>query len=209
MRNIDKTGLPGKLKVWIYQHGLPPRISWPIMLYEITLTRVEKLERTINRHLRKWLGVPPSFTTVGLLRHKDIVRTVAVGRRGLGTSKSYYWKNANTQERRNLVQREIKYRKEENRQAKAVELGSQGAWLKWELEQRSLTWSEIWRYPQYQLQCMMYYQHLQLCRGRYFQKHQIVPCAETEEHYNMYYQDAISYTGEIYMATQLSTSGTG
>ena len=36
------------------------------MLYEITLTTVEKLERTINRHLRKWLGVPPSFTTVGL-----------------------------------------------------------------------------------------------------------------------------------------------
>ncbi|CAC5377997.1 unnamed protein product [Mytilus coruscus] len=36
------------------------------MLYEITLTTVEKLERTINKHLRKWLGVPPSFTTVGL-----------------------------------------------------------------------------------------------------------------------------------------------
>ncbi|XP_063418448.1 uncharacterized protein LOC134701249 [Mytilus trossulus] len=217
MRSIDKTGLPGKLKAWIYQHGLLPRISWPLMLYEITLTTVEKLERTINRHLRKWLGVPPSFTTVGLysrtaklqlpftslveefkvsksrlvmtlkesrdhkvrtagvqvrtgrkwsaskavseaesrLRHKDIVGTVAVGRQGLGTSKSVFWKNANTQERRSLVQREIKSREEENRQAKTVELESQGAWSRWDLEQRSLTWSDIWRYPQYQLQFLL------------------------------------------------------
>ncbi|XP_063420791.1 uncharacterized protein LOC134706007 [Mytilus trossulus] len=217
MRNIDKTGLPGKLKAWIYQHGLLPRISWPLMLYEITLSTVEKLERTINRHLRKWLGVPPSFTTVGLysrttklqlpltsiveefkvcktrlvmtlkeskddkvrtagvqvrtrrkwsaskavseaesrLRHKDIIGTVAVGRQGLGTSKSCYWKNANTKERRSLVQREVKSREEENRQAKTVELGCQGAWSRWDLEQRSLTWSEIWRYPQYQLQFLL------------------------------------------------------
>ncbi|VDI00806.1 Hypothetical predicted protein [Mytilus galloprovincialis] len=187
------------------------------MPYEITLTTVEKLERTINRQLRKWLGVPPSFTTVGLysrtaklqlpltslveefkvsksrivmtlkesrddkvrtagvqvrigrkwsaskavseaesrLRHKDIIGTVAVGRQGLGTSKSCYWKNANTQERRGLVQREIQSREEENRQAKTVELGSQGAWSRWELEQRSLTWSDIWRYPQYQLQFLL------------------------------------------------------
>ena len=31
------------------------RIAWPLLLYEITVTR------TINKHLRKWLGVPPSF----------------------------------------------------------------------------------------------------------------------------------------------------
>ena len=66
MRNIDKTGLPGKFKAWIYQHGLLPRIAWPLLLYEITVTTVEKLERTINKHLRKWLGVPPSFTSIGL-----------------------------------------------------------------------------------------------------------------------------------------------
>ncbi|XP_063435804.1 uncharacterized protein LOC134716731 [Mytilus trossulus] len=209
MRNIDKTGLPGKLKAWIYQHGLLPRISWPLMLYEITLSTVEKLERTINRHLRKWLGVPPSFTTVGLysrtaklqlpltsiveefkvcktrlvmtlkeskddkvrtagvqvrtgrqwsaskavseaesrLRHKDIIGTVAVGRQGLGTSKSCYWKNANTKERRSLVQREVKSREEENRQAKTVELGCQGAWSRWDLEQRSLTWWKLSETP--------------------------------------------------------------
>ncbi|CAC5393571.1 unnamed protein product [Mytilus coruscus] len=58
------------------------------------------------------------------IRNIDKTGTVAVGRQGFGTSKSCYWKNANTQERRSLDQREIKYRIEENRQAKTVELGS-------------------------------------------------------------------------------------
>ena len=66
MRNIDKTGLPEKFKALIYQHGLLPRIAWPFLLYEITATTVEKLERTINKHLRKWLGVPPNLTSIGL-----------------------------------------------------------------------------------------------------------------------------------------------
>ena len=36
------------------------------MLYEVAITTVEALERTTSRHLRKWLGVPPSFTRIGL-----------------------------------------------------------------------------------------------------------------------------------------------
>ena len=37
-----------------------------LMLYEIATTTVEGFERVINRHLRRWLGVPPSFTSIGL-----------------------------------------------------------------------------------------------------------------------------------------------
>ncbi|XP_033747101.1 uncharacterized protein LOC117332324 [Pecten maximus] len=66
LRKIDKTGLPGKFKSWIYQHGLLPRLTWPLTLYEVTTTTVEALERKINKYLRRWLGVPPSFTSVGL-----------------------------------------------------------------------------------------------------------------------------------------------
>ena len=89
------------------------------------------------------------------MRHKDIVGTVAEGRQGLGTSKSCYWNKANAQERRNLVQREIKCTEEENRQTKLVEIGSQGAWSRWDTEQRSITWSYIWKYPQFQLQFLL------------------------------------------------------
>ena len=31
--NTDKKGLPGKFKAWIFQHGLLPRLIWPLMLY--------------------------------------------------------------------------------------------------------------------------------------------------------------------------------
>ena len=36
------------------------------MLYEVAATIVESLERIAHQHLRKWLGIPPSFTSIGL-----------------------------------------------------------------------------------------------------------------------------------------------
>ena len=58
--------LPGKFNVWLCQHGLLPMLLWPIMLYEIVTSTVEGFERVINRHLWRWLSVPPSFTSIGL-----------------------------------------------------------------------------------------------------------------------------------------------
>ena len=43
LRKIDQTGLPGKFKCWLYQHGLLPMVTWPLMLYEIPTTTVETL----------------------------------------------------------------------------------------------------------------------------------------------------------------------
>ena len=36
------------------------------MIYDVPLTIVEKMERKISGHLRRWLGVPQSFSSVGL-----------------------------------------------------------------------------------------------------------------------------------------------
>ena len=66
LKVIDKVDLPGKLKVWLYQHGLLPRLMWPLQVYEVCLTRVETIQRHVNKFLRKWLGIPPAFTTVVL-----------------------------------------------------------------------------------------------------------------------------------------------
>ena len=66
LKRTEDSGLPGKYKAWIYQHGMLPRLMWLLMLYEIPLTTVEGLERMINKNLRKWLGVPPGFTAIGL-----------------------------------------------------------------------------------------------------------------------------------------------
>ena len=54
-----------------------------------------------------------------------------------------------------LVQQEIKNQEEEARVVKAVEMGNQGKWTKWETEQRELTWSDIWKYTAFQLQFLL------------------------------------------------------
>ena len=61
--NISRTKnqLQDGLKL-LYNTGLPRHH----MLYEIATSTVEGFERLINRHLRRWLGVPPSFTSIGL-----------------------------------------------------------------------------------------------------------------------------------------------
>ena len=62
MQTIDKTQLPCKYKAWMYQHGLLPRLIWPLTLYEILTTAVEVLERSVSKHLMRLIGVPPSCT---------------------------------------------------------------------------------------------------------------------------------------------------
>ena len=51
MRRIEKSGLPGKFKAWLYQHGLLPRLMWLLTVYEVPMTCVEGVERKINKYL--------------------------------------------------------------------------------------------------------------------------------------------------------------
>ena len=217
MRCIDKTGLPGKFKAWMFQHGLLPRLLWPLMLYEVGQTAVQSMERTINKYLRRWLGVPACFSSTNLysrtsrlqlplaslaeefkvgkarlvmtlrdskdekirragievltgrrwsaskaveqaessLKHKDIIGTVCTGRQGLGTTQRQAWQTANQTQRREMVQQEIRTMEEEGRKAKAVEMGAQGAWTRWETVERKITWQDIWRYHPLQLQFLL------------------------------------------------------
>ena len=66
LRAIDGSGLPGKYKVWCYQFGLLPRVLWQLAIYDIPLSPVERMERKVSGHIRKWLGVPRSFATNAL-----------------------------------------------------------------------------------------------------------------------------------------------
>ena len=63
---IEKCLLPGRFKVWCYQFVLLPKLMWPLLVYDVPLTTAEKMEQAASRYLRKWLGVPPSFTNIGL-----------------------------------------------------------------------------------------------------------------------------------------------
>ena len=42
---IDKSGLRGTQKIWVLEHLLIPQLRWPLLIYEISLTRVMKLEQ--------------------------------------------------------------------------------------------------------------------------------------------------------------------
>ncbi len=66
---IDKTSFPGKLKLWCLQFGLLPRLMWPLTVYEVPITKVEKLERTVSSYINKWLGLPRCLSNIGLYGH--------------------------------------------------------------------------------------------------------------------------------------------
>ena len=66
LSTIDKSGLPGKFKAWIYQHGLLPRILWPLLVYEFTMTTIEEYERKISGYIRRWPGLPRSLSNIAL-----------------------------------------------------------------------------------------------------------------------------------------------
>lgn len=50
--------------MWCFQFGILPRLLWPLTVYEIPITKVEKLER-----LKQWLGLPRCLSSVGLYGH--------------------------------------------------------------------------------------------------------------------------------------------
>lgn len=66
LKAVDRSPLLGRFKVWCFQYGIIPRLQWPFLLYEFPLSQVEGMERLCSKFLRKWLGVPPSFSTINL-----------------------------------------------------------------------------------------------------------------------------------------------
>lgn len=66
---VDNSGHPGKYKTWMYQHGILPRILWPLLVYEVPMTTVEALERMVSQFLGRWLGLPRSLSNITLYSH--------------------------------------------------------------------------------------------------------------------------------------------
>ena len=71
LASIERSGLPGKCKLWCLQFGLLPRLIWPLTIYEVAITHVEAMERKISGMCRKWLGVPLSLTAAALYGHSS------------------------------------------------------------------------------------------------------------------------------------------
>ena len=74
LQAIEAAPLQGRFKVWLFQFVLLPRLLWPLTIYEIGLSVVEKLERKVNRYTRKWLGLPPALSSVALYSRSTSLR---------------------------------------------------------------------------------------------------------------------------------------
>ena len=53
---IDKCDLMNKDKIGYIYFRLIPKLVWPLQIYEISLTKVETMERLISKFIRKIVG---------------------------------------------------------------------------------------------------------------------------------------------------------
>ncbi|KAL7382045.1 hypothetical protein ABVT39_015838 [Epinephelus coioides] len=62
LRKINQSDLPGKFKVWCYQHTLYQRVMWPLKLSDITASAAMRMDAKANNLIRldSWSGVEPN-----------------------------------------------------------------------------------------------------------------------------------------------------
>ena len=63
---INKSKFTGSQKLWILQHLLVPRIQWPFLIYEVSISVASRLEQKISSFIRKWLHLHHSTSSISL-----------------------------------------------------------------------------------------------------------------------------------------------
>ena len=94
LKKIDKTVIAGRYKAWMFQHMLLPRIMWPLSIYNIPESKVEEMQTKITGHLKKWLGLPTSFSAACMysrsaklqLPYSELVEEVKVAKARIYTT---------------------------------------------------------------------------------------------------------------------------
>lgn len=66
LEKIYLSQLPGKHKVWCYQHTLYRCVMWPLKVSEVPVSEVSKMDSLANSYIRKSMGLPCCFSDVGL-----------------------------------------------------------------------------------------------------------------------------------------------
>lgn len=54
LKAANRSGLPWKFKVWIYQQGILPKILWSLLIYDIPISLLKGFERRVST--RDYLG---------------------------------------------------------------------------------------------------------------------------------------------------------
>jgi hypothetical protein len=94
---------------------------------------------------RKWNAGKALVEARWRLQQKEIVGAVAHGKLGIGLIEKPRWHKADKEERRELLQNEVRFMEEEDRQVEAVSMCKQGRWTKWDgVRKLTLAWKDIW-----------------------------------------------------------------
>lgn len=94
LESINKSLLPGRVKLWCLKFSLLPQLIWPLTIYAVPISKVGMLERMISSYASKWLGLPRCFSKMGLYRKGILERSHFQSNRGIQMHQSQAWDNA-------------------------------------------------------------------------------------------------------------------
>lgn len=73
---VDKTALATSAKVWLYHHFVTSKLSWPLLINDLTLSFARELQSSATKMLKRWIGLPrcanPSILFVGSRSHNGL-----------------------------------------------------------------------------------------------------------------------------------------
>ncbi|XP_060072881.1 uncharacterized protein LOC132552703 [Ylistrum balloti] len=99
----------------------------------------------VTRTGRKWSAGATVSKAENTLELQDIVGNICVGKRGLGVDHFQQWSKAEGKEKRDRIVSVVRSEEEQQRKSRAVELGQQGSWTRWNLPERKITWTDLWK----------------------------------------------------------------
>ena len=53
LKKVDRCRLPGRYKAWMLQYMLLPRLMWPLSIYNVPMSFVDRLQNKITVSLKK------------------------------------------------------------------------------------------------------------------------------------------------------------
>jgi hypothetical protein len=123
---VHSQPLDSWMKVWLYNFYVVSKLSWMLMIYDLPLTFVTKLEAACTRRLKEWLHIIPSCTTPILYLprryHGMGLQNITVFFKRLQVIRQHLLKHSSDESVRQLHEREASREPNRVRKFNAVEL---------------------------------------------------------------------------------------
>jgi hypothetical protein len=71
MEKVERSGVNGLCKLFLYQHFIVARLSWPFLVHDLCLTFANELEEIATKRLKAWSGLYRSADVGALYRQRE------------------------------------------------------------------------------------------------------------------------------------------